>query len=183
MKKLLVLFLVIALLPSLAFADVISIDTDTATDGELQAAIHDLTLALRSRQPKNDFTPIEWSGNGYNLTIDGFEVKTAETDLGLAKEIKAGDKVLTLFCLFSHDQSEPKMFVTNVRVELYQNGLECRMTLGTDLSDRTNDNVLAGTEIPVIIAFKLQDDTSPITGFLSSGFSGGKQEFSFSIAE
>lgn len=145
------------LLTTVAFADTITIDTDTASDDEIQAAITLLNSILSERNEELNVLPQSFTfGNGYHISIDGFTI-----DEGL----------ITMQYSFSHQEDQPHNFDMNDT--LYQNGLEMDDKYSSADINSYMRTCLKGGVLRVTKTYVLTDN-SPITVYVQPWFSSEK---------
>lgn len=148
MKRLLVVMVILAMLCGCAWADVITIDTDTASDEEIQATIDYLKSVLKGRQGEAEPETYVFS-NGSTMAIAGVD--------------KNGGAV-TVHYLYSHQKDTPQSLFGCFCTQVYQNGIELNRFDGYIENDyRTySTNILKGALFEVTQTYTLFDD-SPIT--------------------
>lgn len=145
------------LLSTVALADTITIDTDTASDDEIQATITLLRSVMAERNVELDTLPQSFTfNNGHYISIDAFTIENG---------------LITMQYSFSHQEDEPNNFDMNDT--LYQNGLELEDQYSSaDIKSYTR-TCLKGGVLQVTKTYVLEDN-SPITIYVKPWFSSEK---------
>lgn len=148
MKRLLAVMVILAMLCGCAWADVFTVDTETATVEEIEAVIEALQKALKEK--KGETVPETYVfSNGSTMAIAGVD--------------KNGGAV-TVHYLYSHQKDTPQSLFGCFCTQVYQNGIELSRFDGYIENDyRTySTNILKGALFEVTQTYTLFDD-SPIT--------------------
>ena len=164
MKRIAALILVIACLTGYAAADVITIDTETASVEELQATIEYLQSVVKSKKGETEPEMYTFS-NGMSV--------------GVVKAVKNGNVVKVTY-LFSHQEDSPKDFSWSIVDKVFQNGIQLDKEWTMEDYTSASRSVLRDTVIEASWSYAIVDD-SPITVFLNPMLSFTNEQYSVTV--
>ena len=149
MKRIATVLMCLVMLCGSAWADVFTVDTETATVEEMEAVITALQKAVKEKKGETE-PEMHTFSNGMSV---GFSRVNRENDL------------VTVYFLFSHNINEPMDYGENIRTRVFQNGVEISYEWSTKEFFEQTRQVLKNTTIEVPYSYRVADD-SPLTIYI-----------------